>query len=574
MASAHSATVQEQFQCSICLDVFTEPVSTPCGHNFCRRCITGYWAVSEVSQCPLCQETFIRTPELRVNTEFRDILQLFKKTGDGSGPPAGPQEVPCDVCSEVKCKAVKSCLVCLASYCDTHLQPHHTGHVLNWHKLIRPVASLQDRACKKHNKLKEFFCRTDQSCVCAACLTEDHLKHGVVSLEDELKERKTQLTRMKRKVKMILRNDSITAHMYQNSIEHGRLGAEKLKAETIRSFAALVDLIETKKKKLIELLEEKQKAAEQQSEALLHQLQLEITENQRVGAELEELSRAEDELRLLQSLPSVSSSSSKHFIPKDQRLQHSETVIKALGNIRETLSDQLDSLITEIRLRKDEESQEFQTPADWDKDLGIIQEQYATEVTLDPDTAHPSLIVSEDRTRVKDGVWKRRVPDNSSRFDSLHFVLGNEGFSSGRFYFEVMLKGQKSWEVGIVRETIKRKGVDWSLSPEHGCWTLGSYWGRCQVNTNPPFILQKKPDRVGVFVNYEEGSVSFYDVEARAQIYSFTRCSFTPGANAAAGSSLLRRIHTVYSFLRKTSIYPIFRPSSEQGAAPLQILPL
>jgi len=571
MASANSSTFQEQFECSICLDVFTEPVSTPCGHNFCKRCITGYWVVSDVSQCPLCKETFIRTPELRVNTEFRDILELFKKTRGGrddSGPPAGPQEVPCDVCSEVKCEAVKSCLVCLASYCSAHLQPHHTVHALKWHKLISPVASLEDRACKKHNKLKEFFCRRDQSCVCAACLRDDHVrddhaKHEVVSLEEELKERKTLLKRRKRKVKRVLRNDSITAHRHQNSNQHGRLEVEKLKAETIRSFAALVALIETKKKKLIELLEEKQKAAEQQSGALLHQLQLKITENQRVRAELEELSQTEDEFRLLQSLPSVS----ERFIPKDQRLQLSETVNRTLANITETLNDQLDSFIRELRLRKDEESQDFQTTAGWDDDLGIIQEQHATEVTLDPNTAHPSLIVSEDRTQVKDGVFKRRVPDNSSRFDCLHFVLGNEGFSSGRFYFELMLKGQKSWEVGIVRETIKRKGVDLSLCPENGCWTLGSYWGRCQVNTNPPFILPKKPDRVGVFVNYEGGSVSFYDVDARTQIYSFTRCIFTAGTNAALGSSLLGRIY-------KTSIYPIFRPSSEEGAAPLQILPL
>ncbi|KAM4566707.1 E3 ubiquitin-protein ligase TRIM39-like isoform 1-T2 [Odontesthes bonariensis] len=575
MASAHS--LEEQFQCSICLDVFVEPVSTPCGHNFCQRCITGCWVISGVSRCPLCQETFTRTPELRVNTEFRDILELFKKAragsdggGGGGAPadaPAGPQEVACDVCSEGKRKAVKSCLVCLASYCSAHLKPHHTGQALKWHQLIGPVASLEDRACRKHNKLKEFFCRTDQSCVCSACFRDEHVEHEVVSLEEELKERKTQLRRVKRKVEKTLKNDTIRAHAYQNSIKHGRQEVEKLKAETVRSFAALVALIETKKEKLLELLEEKQRAAEQQSAELLRQLQLEIAAKQKVNAELEELSQTEDEFRLLQSLPSAASSSiSKHFLPKDQRLQHSETLRRTLENLKETLNDQLDGVIREVRLRKDEESPEFPT---FDDALGKLQDLYLTEVTLDPDTAHPSLVVSEDRTRVKDGVFRRRVPDNPSRFDCLHLVLGKEGFSSGRFYFEVLLEGQNTWEVGVTRESIQRKGAEVSLSPENGCWTLGSYWGRCQANANPPVILPKKPESVGVFVDYEGGSVSFYDLDARAQIYSFTRCIFT------AGTSPGGFFHQIYTgFVTKSRIYPIFRPSSEAGVAPLQIPPL
>ncbi|XP_041850674.1 E3 ubiquitin-protein ligase TRIM39-like [Melanotaenia boesemani] len=573
MAFPSSSTFHQQFQCSVCLDVFTEPVSTPCGHNFCQGCITGYWAASKVSQCPLCLETFHQTPELRVNTEFRDILEFFKSTrgaAEDSSPPVRSWEVPCDLCSGVKRKAVNSCLVCLVSYCSSHLEPHNQVQALKWHKLISPLKSLEERACNKHNKLKEFFCRNDQSCVCVTCMRDDHVMHDVVSLEEELKERKTQLKHVKANVEHRLKEKTVKAHMIQNSIKQTRQEVEKSKAESIKSFESLVALIETKKLKLIRLLEEKQREAEQQAEVLIRQLELEIAEDRRLSVELEELSNTEDDFRLLQDLPSIPPpSNAQPFTPGHLTLLHADLMRRAVADMKEMLSDQMENIIREVCLMEAEEAQDSQTGHVMDDELGTIQNQYAAEVTLDPYTAHPSLIVSGDKKRVRDGVWKRNVPENSSRFDCLHFVLGNEGFSSGKFYYEVTLRGQKTWEVGVTREDIRRKGADLSLSPESGCWTLGSYWGRCQANTNPPLVLPKKPEKLGVFVDYEGGLVSFYDVDTRAQIYSFTQCIFTVSPNTNFLSGIGRRVYT--GKITKTSIYPIFRPSSEEGAAPLQI---
>lgn len=431
MASANIPQSEDQFLCSICLDVFNEPVSTPCGHNYCKGCISGYWASSDFSQCPLCNETFQKAPELQVNTDFRDMLELFKRSrvvaGHDSGSPAGPGEVPCDLCTGMKRKAVKSCLNCLVSYCNAHLEPHRTVQAFKRHELISPVETLEDRLCKKHNKAMEFFCREDQSCVCLVCLREDHATHKAVSLEEEFEERKTALKCAKRQVKHTVNEKCNMVARIQSAMMQGRQDVDRTKAETDKAVAALVASIETRKVELMKLLEEKQRAAERQARALIEQLQLEIAEHSRTSTELEELSRTDDDFKLLRDLPSVSSPSNTthktRFTARVQCLLQMETVKSAVAKIEDTLSQQMENIIKEVNLVDEEETQRQTLMEEvFDDELGRIQERCATEVTLDRDTAHPSLIVSEDGKQVSDGGAKRNLPDNPTRFDSLHFV--------------------------------------------------------------------------------------------------------------------------------------------------------
>eukprot|EP00063_Salmo_salar_P075911 XP_014050746.1 PREDICTED: E3 ubiquitin/ISG15 ligase TRIM25-like [Salmo salar] len=159
MASSSILLSEEQFLCSICLDVFTEPVTTSCGHNFCIDCITKYWNSKDLCHCPLCKEKFSKRPKLRVNTMLREVVGNFKSLRDRGKDesPAKLGKVPCDVCTGTKRKALKSCLVCLASYCETHLDPHHIAPAFKRHKLVDPVENLEDRMCKKHDRLLEMF---------------------------------------------------------------------------------------------------------------------------------------------------------------------------------------------------------------------------------------------------------------------------------------------------------------------------------------------------------------------------------------------------------------------------------
>ncbi|XP_073715791.1 erythroid membrane-associated protein-like, partial [Misgurnus anguillicaudatus] len=153
----------------------------------------------------------------------------------------------------------------------------------------------------------------------------------------------------------------------------------------------------------------------------------------------------------------------------------------------------------------------------------------SVDVTLDPDTAHPKLILSEDRKQVKHGDIKHKLPDNPERFDYCVSVLGKEGFTSGRFYFEVQVKDKTKWTLGVARESINRKGKI-TASPQNGFWTVtlwneNEYWASADPDVS--LCLKVKPQKVGVFVDYEEGLVCFYDVESRSHIYSFTAQTFT-----------------------------------------------
>ncbi|XP_067286008.1 butyrophilin subfamily 1 member A1-like [Pseudorasbora parva] len=154
--------------------------------------------------------------------------------------------------------------------------------------------------------------------------------------------------------------------------------------------------------------------------------------------------------------------------------------------------------------------------------------KYAVDVTLDPDTAHASLILSDDGKQVRHGAIQN-VPDNPKRFDKCGNVLGKQGFSSGRFYFDVQVKGKKDWDLGVAKESINRKGKI-TLSPQNGYWAVrlrkGNHYSAC-AGTSVTLSLKVIPQRVGVFVDYEEGLVSFYDVESRSHIYSYTDQWFT-----------------------------------------------
>lgn len=188
---------QKQFQCTLCQDVLTDPVTTPCGHNFCRTCIQSFWDSGDVCRCPTCNKTFPSRPEISINAAFKELADTFRRTLllPSSAPllsAAGAGDVACDVCATAchHVKALKSCLVCLTSYCEAHLEPHRRVATLKLHKLLDPVKNLQDRMCKRHERLLEMFCRDDQTCVCQFCTETEHKGHQAVTIEEESGERK------------------------------------------------------------------------------------------------------------------------------------------------------------------------------------------------------------------------------------------------------------------------------------------------------------------------------------------------------------------------------------------------
>lgn len=182
--------MQMQFQCSLCQDVFSEPVSIPCGHSFCFTCITSRWGGGHAVSCPKCQTVFKTRPELCENSFAKEMSeQIRAKRQNGTASVAG-RHIYCDVCTGRQTRAVKSCLVCLTSYCPSHVEPHLRVATLKIHKLIEPVATLETRICKRHQRLLELYCRNDCRCVCVLCTESEHMGHDTIPVERESREKK------------------------------------------------------------------------------------------------------------------------------------------------------------------------------------------------------------------------------------------------------------------------------------------------------------------------------------------------------------------------------------------------
>ncbi|KAI4871545.1 hypothetical protein NFI96_032147, partial [Prochilodus magdalenae] len=537
MASSSSLLSEDQLLCSICLDVFTDPVSTSCGHNFCMVCLKECWDSSSRCQCPVCKEEFSRRPELRVNTFISGLAAQFKKSVQVKSsrapeePPSKPKKVLCDYCSDEHLEAVKSCLDCGMSYCEAHLMPHKVKAKLQKHKLMEPVEKLEDYICQKHERPLELFCRDDQTCVCQFCTEGDHRSHSTVPIEEESGEKKTQLEKSQAEVQQMIQDRLKKIEEVKHSVELSKKNTEQEKADSVEVFRALVRCIERSQAELLELMEEKQKAAERQAEELIKELEQEITELKRRDTELEQLSHTEDHLHLLQVYPSLCRPPpTKDWT--DLRINtplRVESLRRALSQLQEELSKEMEKLpeISECVLNMD--------------------------VTLDPDTGYPFLVLSDDGKQVTCGDTEQDLPDNPERFDCYPCVLGKEGFSSGRFYYEVQVSGKTMWDLGVTTESSNRKGRFTLWSPEDGYWRLllRNETEYTALDSPPVKLsLEQAPQKVGVFVDYAEGLVSFYDVEARSHIYSFTGQSFTE------------------------KLYPYFSPSPIDGgknSAPLTI---
>ncbi|XP_075947829.1 E3 ubiquitin-protein ligase TRIM39-like [Anarhichas minor] len=512
MAAANYLLSEDQFLCSICLDVFTDPVSTSCGHNFCKSCITENWNINTRRyKCPMCKKVFKTRPELHVNTFISEMVAQFRqsaqqKTSSSEQQESKPGEVPCDVCTGTKLKALKSCLVCLASYCETHLEPHLTMSGLKRHQLIDPVENLEDRMCTKHDKPLELFCKTDQTCVCTLCICSDHKTHEFVPLKDEYEERKVEL---EAEIQQMIQERQLKIKKITQLVIISNKNADIEKAEGLRVFTTLMESVEGGLYELIERIEEKQRTTEKQADNFIKELEQEISKLKKKNMEVKQLPLSEDHLHLLQSFPSVKAIHSTKDWTKVGVCPRSYdgTVARAVAQLKETFSEVMERLLEE--------------------ELKWVQ-QFAVDVTLDPDTAHPYLILSADERQVNPGKAKKNLPDNPERFSLNPCVLGKQSFSAGRFYFEVQVNGKTAWDLGVARESINRM-QDIPLSPEDGYWAI---WLRKRTKykalNDPPVSLffKLKPKTVGVFVDYEEGLVSFYDVDAAALIYCFTGCSF------------------------------------------------
>ncbi|KAG1964490.1 tripartite motif-containing protein [Pimephales promelas] len=309
----------DQYSCSICLDLLNDPVTIPCGHSYCTSCINECWSTADnkgTYKCPQCRHAFDSKPPLNKNTILADIMEKLLRTklheSEAARSLAGPGEISCDFCAGEVFKAVKSCLECRASYCETHVNPHYNVPALKKHKLVKATVI---PICSKHDKLLEVYCRTDQVCVCMHCLMDDHKGHDTVPSTIERGEKQMKLTDTQTKVKQTIHaKEKELQKMKMDITSHSASAKEAVKNST-RAFTELAKFIEKRSNEVIEKIKAQEKADLDQGEKLQEKLEGEITELKKREGVLETLLQTDDSIHFLQNYESMSSSSGSDEFP-------------------------------------------------------------------------------------------------------------------------------------------------------------------------------------------------------------------------------------------------------------------
>ncbi|KAK5600289.1 hypothetical protein CRENBAI_002648 [Crenichthys baileyi] len=301
---------RETFSCSICLDLLKDPVTIPCGHSYCMNCIKTHWDGEDkkgIHSCPQCRKTFIPRPVLQKNTMLAALVEQLKKTGLQAAPAdhcyAGPEDVACDFCTGRKLKAIKSCLVCLASYCEKHLQPHYDSATFKKHKLVEPSKNLQENICSRHDEVMKMFCRTDQKCICIICLMDEHKGHDTVSAAAERTERQRELEVRREEIQQRIQDREKDVKLLQQEVEAINHSADKTVEDSEKIFTELIRLIQKRSSDVKQQIRSQQETEVSRVKELQEKLEQEITELKRKDAELKQLSNTEDHNQFSPQLP-------------------------------------------------------------------------------------------------------------------------------------------------------------------------------------------------------------------------------------------------------------------------------
>uniref|UniRef100_A0A8C4RHV2 Tripartite motif-containing protein 16-like n=1 Tax=Erpetoichthys calabaricus TaxID=27687 RepID=A0A8C4RHV2_ERPCA len=535
MAEAQLFISQDEFTCSVCLDTLTDPVSLHCGHSFCLKCLTDCWDQSQVCSCPQCRHIFMLRPELKRNTLLNEVIKKLKKTAL-TPPPlqsqnyASPGDVECDFCTGKKFRAVMSCLTCMASYCQTHLRPHYEIAAWKGHKLVDPDRNLLEKLCEKHQKFLEMFCRTDKTCICMMCGMTEHDGHEKVELETEREEKQKQLGATQSEIRRRLEEKEKKLREMRRTVEKMKLSVEIVMGEHEKNFTDLIHCIEEAHKKLTENIREQEKREMEKAEGVMEQLEKEIEELKRREAELKELSETKDHLHFLKTFSSrcvlpPNGDSLSFTVTADFS---SEDLLKELSCLKKSLEkiNQWDFLPL---TPSDREAPIFTLwpPQPQSRDEFL---QYFCPLTLDINTAHRVLHLSQGNKKVTCEWEKANYPDHPDRFDHCVQVLCREALTGTRCYWEVECNGG-FLRIGVAYKGLNRKGesMECSLGNNDKSWSL-----RCSIsqyfvrhNDMETEISAPYSPRIGVYLDWPAGSLSFYSVSHTMTLLHRFNTSFT-----------------------------------------------
>ncbi|XP_039621665.1 tripartite motif-containing protein 16-like [Polypterus senegalus] len=545
MAQTSISVSQDQFTCPVCLEIVVEPVTIPCGHNYCMRCLSGYWDQSEVYSCPQCRETFITRPALCRNVMLADVAEKLRESKLHLAKTEWQTErgeVLCDECAGTKKKAVQTCLTCLASYCETHIQPHWQFETMKRHKLEKPMENLHQKICSKHQRLMELYCKTDQSCICSLCVATKHRNHDTVTPDMERTEKQKQMAMTKREIQKKLQQKQKRLEEVKDYVCLIKNSVDREVQQIEKSLSDLICCLKETLGNLMKKMREQEEKEVAKAEEIIERIEKDIQDLKRSDTELTELSETDDDIIFLQTFTSF-------CVPSGSR--ESLSFVLTAPCFTENLKKELSCLKERLENFSFQEIVKF-IPVVSDVPLSPLFQtrheflRYSFQLTLDPNTMNKELSLSERNRKVTRG-RKMQYGDHPDRFEHWRQVLCRQGIIGIRCYWEVEWIG-KGASIGVAYKGICRKGkaAESGLGGNDKSWSVDCSTTRYSVwhNNKETQITAPLCHRVGVYLDCPAGCVSFYIVseDTMTLLYRF-KASFTeplyPGFGIGVDSSLI-----------------------------------
>ncbi|XP_048011244.1 tripartite motif-containing protein 16-like [Megalobrama amblycephala] len=510
---AEARISQDEFMCPVCLDLLKDPVAIPCGHSYCKICITGCWDQEDqmrVYSCPQCRQTFSPRPALAKNTILAEMVEKLKKIKLPADCYAGAGDVQCDVCTGRKHKAVKSCLVCLNSYCQNHLEQHESLFKGKRHNLTEATGRLQEMICQKHDKILEVFCRTDQQCICVLCMMDEHKNHDTVSAAAQRTEKQHQLKETQRSFQQRIQQREEDLQQLREAVESHKRSAQTAVEDSERIFTELIRSIERSRSEATQRIRDQEKTAVSLAEGRLERLEHEINDLRRRDAELEQLSHTQDHIHFLQSFQSLSAPPESTDVNDDPF-----SSLSSFDGVRETVHQLRDKL-------KDFCKEELKKISDRVTFTNIVPRtrndflQYSHQLNLDLNTVNKLLHLSEKNRVITGTVTEHPYPDHPDRFDGYNLQVLCRESVCGRCYWEIEKSGYDV-HISVSYKSISRKGSgnDCVFGYNDQSWSLiyfSSSYSFRHNNIETKLPVMSIIRRIGVYVDHSAGTLSFYSV--------------------------------------------------------------
>ncbi|XP_023262360.1 E3 ubiquitin/ISG15 ligase TRIM25-like [Seriola lalandi dorsalis] len=499
-----------ELSCPICLQLYSDPVVLPCGHNYCLACICKT-AVTQGSTtvpcCPECREEYQGLDSLKRNFKLCSIIEGYRATaahlrGLPDAKP-GRMEVFCDQCIDEQSPAVKTCLKCEVSLCARHLQRHHEKESFKAHAVVEPLNEMGVKGCTVHQRLFEYFCSSDMTLLCGTCLIEGHHQnHDVLTFvvaEEEM--RRALESRNKVVCCRLQMTESLLGKTAEEQGASEAVG-DKLINKAVTLMDGIAALVDRYRERLIVLLEE-----ERGQRRKSWQLGLSALEEQQ-----QQLMKVQQS-----ATEALNETDTCIFIHRFMQIDH---------KMREVVEDTSPSMIPSKaplntrRVHTGLKTQDFCSEMTSFLDsLHLLLNPL--DLTFNICTAHPSLIVSNDLRTVKYSSTKQAYAEHPERFTSAPQVMCSQGFSCGEHVWVVEVGANSMWSLGVCYKTIPRRGdhsrlghnsVSWRLQWKNGKLTV------CQSSCNVALgDMTHPPLKIEVALDYEGGTLTFHSIKGRRE---------------------------------------------------------